>query len=289
MGKLSFIGLGAMGTAITKTLVENGQHVTVWNRSAGKAKNIVKLGAEQAQTVKQAIKASRVIMVCIHGYNKTRELLDKPDIIPLLSGRTIVQMSTGTPGEAREMQAWINRQGGRYLDCAIMVYPPTIGTSEAQILISGPEDVYHTCSPFIKILGGDVRYLGANIGAAAALDMAVVTRLVTMTIAIVYGIHICQSEDVPLQQFTAMYPDNDRAHHLAGNIEAGQFDQNIEATVATSIEVMSAIRNLANDHGLNTELPDMVLGLYRRAVAIGCAQMDNASVIKVFRETCCKS
>ena len=85
-----------------------------------------------------------------------------------------------------------------------------------------------------------------------------------------------------------MYPDNDRSHHLARNIEAGQFDQNIEATVATSIEVMSAIKKLANDHGINTELPDMVLGLYRRAVAAGCAEMDNASVIKVFRETCCQ-
>lgn len=288
MGKLSCIGLGAMGSEIAKTFIENGQQVTVWNRSAEKAENIVKLGGQKAQTAKQAIEASQVIMVCIHGYDKTRDLLDEPDIIPLLSGRTIVQMSTGTPVEARELQAWVNRQGGRYLDCAIMVYPPSIGTRKAQILISGPEDIYNTCSAFIKNLGGDIRYLGANIGAAAALDMAVVTRLATITIAIVYGIHICQSEDVPLQQFTAMYPDNDRSHHLARNIETGQFDQNIEATVATSIEVMSAIRNLANDHGLNTELPDMVLGLYHRAAAAGCAEMDNASVIKVFRESCCQ-
>ena len=283
MSKLTLIGLGAMGTALAKSLIKNGHDLTVWNRSAQKAQGIVELGGNSANTLKQAIEASQIILFCIHGYKATRLLLDDPNIVPLLSGRTIVQMSTGTPAEAREAEAWVNERDGHYLDCAIMVYPPSIGGSDGQLLFSGAQEAYNECAPFIKTLGGDIRYLGSTIGAAAALDMAVVTRLATITVATVYGIHICESEGVPLQQFTDMYPEGDRAHHLARAIETKQFDQNIAATVGTSIEVVSAIRGLATDLGINTELPDLLLGLYQRAAAAGCAEQDNASLIKVFR------
>ncbi|MBW2390550.1 MAG: NAD(P)-binding domain-containing protein [Deltaproteobacteria bacterium] len=37
MTEVSVIGLGAMGLALARTLIETGHDVTVWNRTAGKA------------------------------------------------------------------------------------------------------------------------------------------------------------------------------------------------------------------------------------------------------------
>ena len=45
---VSIIGLGPMGQAMAKTFLEHGHSVTVWNRTAGKAENLVKKGALQA-------------------------------------------------------------------------------------------------------------------------------------------------------------------------------------------------------------------------------------------------
>jgi 3-hydroxyisobutyrate dehydrogenase-like beta-hydroxyacid dehydrogenase len=283
MSKLTLVGLGAMGSAIAQTLIENRYDLTVWNRSAEKTQGIVNLGAHSAKTLKGAIEASQVCVFCIHGYTATRSLLDDPDIIPLLAGRTIVQMSTGTPAEARAAQAWVTEQGGHYLDCSIMVYPQSIGKSEGQLLVSGPQETFDECAPFIKTLGGDIRYLGSAIGAAAALDLAVVTRLVVNTVGIVYGVHLCESEGIALRHFADMYPAGDRGHTLAMTIDKSEYDENISATVGTSLEVVSAIQSLAVDLGINTELPDFVLGFYQRTVAAGYAAQDNASLIKVFR------
>jgi 3-hydroxyisobutyrate dehydrogenase-like beta-hydroxyacid dehydrogenase len=283
MSKLTMIGLGAMGSALAATLIDKGHDLTVWNRSAPKPDTIDRLGVEPAGSLASAIEASPVILICIHGYEATRQLLDDPQIIPLLRGRLILQMSTGTPAEARDAEAWIQAQGGRYLDCAIMVYPPNIGTPAGQLLLCGERQAYDEATDFIGDLGGDIRYLGAPIGAAAALDLAIVTRLVTITVATVYGIHLCEAENVPLEQFTAMYPEGDRSHHLAGNIEQGRYDQEIAATVGTSIEVISSIGNLARAHGINSELPDFLLGLYHRAAAAGYHDLDNAVLIEVLR------
>lgn len=283
MSDLTLIGLGAMGSAIARAMIDNRCQLTIWNRSPKKVRDLASSGVTFADSLEQAIAASPRTMICIHGYAATRALLDDPEIQPLLSGRTFIQMSTGTPAQARAAEDWIHGHGGRYLDCAIMVYPPTVGTPEGQLLVAGSREAYDDCARYIGHLGGDIRYLGPSIGAAAALDLAVVARLVTITVATLYGIHICESEGLPLQQFTEMYPEGDRSHHLAGNIESGQFDRNIAATVGTSIEVVSSIRSLATDLGINTELPDLILGLYRRAAAAGHTELDNASLIEVFR------
>jgi len=230
MSELTVIGLGAMGSAIARTLIDKQCDLTVWE----KAKSISELGARFTDTLKQAIESSPRILICIHGYAATRSMLDDPEIIPLLSGRTIIQMSTGTPAEARAAEAWINEQRGHYLDCSIMVYPESIGKTEGQLLISGSQEIYHDCAPYIKNLGDDIRYLGSSIGAAAALDLAAVTRLVVNTVGVVYGAHLCESEGLPLQHFADMYPEGDRAHSLAKTIDKAEFNENISATVGTS-------------------------------------------------------
>ena len=283
MSELTMIGLGAMGSAIAKTLIDHGHDLTAWNRSPSKVEKIHQLGGKPSDSLKQAIEASPVILICIHGYQATRQLLDNPEIVPLLRGRIILQMSTGTPAEARQAETWIRANGGRYLDCAIMVYPPNIGTSSGQLLISGEQQAWDDVSELVGDLGGDIRYLGPAVGAAAALDLAIVMRLVTITVATVYGIHLCQAEGIPLRLFTGMYPDGDRSHHLAANIEKGRFDQNIAATVSTSIEVISTISDLAKSHDTGSELPDFLLGLYHRAAEAGFTEQDNASLIEVFR------
>ena len=40
-----------------------------------------------------------------------------------LRGKVLVQLSSGTPDEAREMESWARPRGIDYLDGAIMNYP----------------------------------------------------------------------------------------------------------------------------------------------------------------------
>jgi hypothetical protein len=81
-----------------------------------------------------------------------------------------------------------------------------------------------------------------------------------------------------------MYPKTDRAHHLASVVGSGKYNDEIAATVGTAIEVISSIRELAVDLGINTELPDFMLGLYERLSAAGYLEQDNACLIEVFRD-----
>jgi 3-hydroxyisobutyrate dehydrogenase-like beta-hydroxyacid dehydrogenase len=205
-------------------------------------------------------------------------------VVSLLANKTIVQMSTGTPGEVRKMSQWVNDQGANYLDGSIMVYPPTIGTKAAQLLVSGDENIFRDCEPYINSLGGDVRYVGEKIGTAAALDLAVLSRLCAITPGVVNGAHICESEGVPLTYYAELFPEGDRARSLAMSIHHGNFTDDISASVNTAISCNTAIKTYSDDMGINSEVPAFGISLYQRAAEAGLGDQDAASLIKVLRE-----
>ncbi len=145
MSEISVIGLGAMGAALARALLKAGHEVTVWNRSPEKMEPVVALGAVGAPDLGEALRASPRTLICVADYRTTSILFDEPGVAPILDGRTVIQLSTGTPTEASDSDIWFRDQGATYLDGAIMVYPGTIGTAEAQILVAGPEAAFQHC------------------------------------------------------------------------------------------------------------------------------------------------
>src|SRR5262245_48934826 len=103
MTEVSLIGSGAMGSALGRALLAGGHTLTVWNRTVEKTRALVAQGAGAAVTFPMALEASPVILVCVADYAATRNLLNGANVAAALAGRTLIQLSTGTPREAREM------------------------------------------------------------------------------------------------------------------------------------------------------------------------------------------
>ena len=97
MSDISVLGLGRMGSALARSLVNGGHGVSVWNRSAARMQPLVDVGAAPVATVAAAVGASPVVLVCIDDYPSTRALFEAADVVEKLSGRVVVQLSTGTP------------------------------------------------------------------------------------------------------------------------------------------------------------------------------------------------
>ena len=71
MSDITIVGLGAMGAALARTLIEAGRNVTVWNRSSEKMQPLVALGAHGPSNFGEALAASLRIVVCIPDYQTT--------------------------------------------------------------------------------------------------------------------------------------------------------------------------------------------------------------------------
>nr|MBC9200015.1 NAD(P)-dependent oxidoreductase [Paenibacillus sp. PL91] len=172
---VTVIGLGNMGLALADTFLKGGHPTTVWNRSANKADDLVTKGAARATSIAEAISASAVVVVCLSTYEVMHRLL-----APLgheLSDRVIINLTTGTPEEARKTAKWAAECGSDYLDGAIMAIPQMIGLPEALIFYGGPKALFEAHEPMLKLLGGSTTYLSEDHGEPLLYDLALLTML----------------------------------------------------------------------------------------------------------------
>ena len=64
--KITFLGLGAMGTALAGAAIDAGLDVTVWNRTASRADPLVARGAAKATSATAAIAGADLVLSLIH-------------------------------------------------------------------------------------------------------------------------------------------------------------------------------------------------------------------------------
>lgn len=279
---ITMIGLGSMGSALARAFLDAGHRLTVWNRTPERMEPLAAAGAVPAEDAAAAVSASPVIVLCIADYAATDRLLADADLLPLLRNRVLIQLSTGMPQEARRLGAGVSAAGAHYLDGAIMPYPDGIGAADAQILFAGPRAVYDDCKPLLGCLGGDLRYAGADHGAAAILDMALLTQELCGYLGLLHAARVCESEGISVETLAALQPEGSPLAKMALRIHRNDFD-NPGATLEVWDAALEHIASQAKDAGINSEVPDFIASLFRRALARGHGQHEIAALVEVLR------
>jgi hypothetical protein len=121
------IGLGDMGKVLASTLLRQGYQVTVWNRTPAKAASLIQEGAVFIPEIAAAIATSPVIITCVTNYNNTRSILGREDVAPVIAGKVLIELSSGTPQNARDGAAWARERSLDYIDGVILATPSQIG------------------------------------------------------------------------------------------------------------------------------------------------------------------
>jgi 3-hydroxyisobutyrate dehydrogenase-like beta-hydroxyacid dehydrogenase len=270
MADITLIGLGSMGMALGRALLNGRRSLCVWNRSRGKMAPLLSQGALPGESLADAIAASPIVLVCIADYIATRALMQTPSMVDHLSGRTIVQLSTGTPAEARDAETYFQRHGATYLDGAIMAFPENVGLPDTTILFSGSEEVWQSCRQSLTPLGGDLRYVGASPGAAAALDFALLTRTLAMVLGIAHGARICAAEGVDLTHLAAVVSRGNDPRTFAEVIASGNF-ANPGATMNVWRHALQQIRDHARETAIGSDVPDFIETIFSRPLLAATA------------------
>ena len=272
-----------MGSALARTIHQAGYEITVWNRSSEKMQPFIDDNIVAAPDEISAIKASPNILICIDNYEATRSLIDTEKVTSLLRGRTVIQLSTGTPREAIETAEWMKNHEVFYLDGAILAGPNDIGTASGQILLCGDEAAYSATSKILACLGEDVRYLGTNYRAASALDLAWLCDSYGRFMAVIHAARLCESENVGVDQFASLFGEESLVRRYANVIYSEDF-KNCTATLQVWGSALNRIQTQGRDSGIDTAFPDFVDSLFKKAINAGYGDEHVMSLVKVLRQ-----
>jgi len=284
---VAVLGLGLMGRALAAALLDAGHPTTVWNRTPGKADDLTARGAVRARTAADAVRSAPVVIVCVSTYDVVHEVLDP--LAADVKGRTLVNLTSGTPEEARRAASWAATHGADYLDGAIMGVPQMIGLPETLLLHGGPRKTFDAQEPLLRVFGGANTHLGDDPGLPLLYDMALLTLLYATAQGLTHAQAMVGTAGISATEFQ---PQAAAVFHtvLAGLFDAEGARVVDEADYATEVSNISTNR-LAVGHiirtsrelGLPTDWLAPVQAGLDRAVREGYAADNPARLIEYVR------
>ena len=285
--KVSVIGTGRMGSALATALHNKGSSTTVWNRTSSKTVPLARLGLRVAESLKAAALASDVIIVNVNDYSTTQQLLQDPAVASALAGKILVQLTSGIPQEARDMESWARQHEISYLDGAIMSYPSGIGALECTIFYSGPEEVFTRVKPVLMALGGNTLFVGTAIGHASALDLAGLTFVLGAMFGFVQGYIVSEAEGIPPEAFIGSIKGllpviGEILEAISTRIRKKDYAGS-EATLEGWSIGSKELIEWSKGGRLDSRIADAQIGVFEQAIKAGQGQADFAYLYEIFR------
>jgi 3-hydroxyisobutyrate dehydrogenase len=145
MAKIAFLGTGNMGAPMSRCLLKGGHQVTVWNRSADKAKALEKDGAKVAGTIAEAVAGADAIFTMLMDDKACRAVWTGPGGVLESTpkrGALAIESSTVSNAWVHELAGLASAKGLRFVDCCVAGRPDAAEAGALHIFAGGaPADV----------------------------------------------------------------------------------------------------------------------------------------------------
>lgn len=155
---IGFIGLGNLGTAISKRLTDMGEELKIYNRTKSKVED---LGYEITDSPKQLIEKCDTVFMCLFESDSVENILTMKDGIlsASLEGKTVIDLTTNHFEQVLTFHDRINKKGGNYLEAPVFgsVAPALQGL--VTITTSGKKEVFENCKPLLEKIGKEIFHL----------------------------------------------------------------------------------------------------------------------------------
>ena len=169
-GPVAFLGLGTMGAAMAANLARAGFAVTGWNRTPGRAADLIELGVAIADTPAEAVAGADLVVICVSDTPDVGAVLFGPDgvVDGARPGTLVIDCSTIAPSGSWD---FAKRLAERDL---AMVDAPVSGGSEGArnatltIFVGGEAADVERARPVLTAMGRTITHVGP-IGAGQAV------------------------------------------------------------------------------------------------------------------------
>src|SRR5947199_10171175 len=171
--KIGLIGLGLMGRPMGMNLIKAGHSLTVWNRTASRADELVAAGATLAKSPQEVAASSDFLLTIVSDPPALEEILWGPSgaMQALQRGSTYVDSSTISPALARKIAAAGAERGVRFLDAPVTGGDWGAKKGELVFMIGGDAETLKEAEPILSVMGKKLFHLGPN-GAGQTIKLA---------------------------------------------------------------------------------------------------------------------
>lgn len=163
MAKVTFLGLGVMGSPMAGHLEAKGHDVTVYNRTTAKAEAWAAAHKGGfAATPREAVEGAAFVMACVGNDDDLRSVCLGPDgaFAGMRAGSVFVDHTTVSAKVTRELAAVAAEKGIGYVDAPVSGGQAGAENGVLSVMCGGAEEDYAKAEPIMAAYGRTVKRLG---------------------------------------------------------------------------------------------------------------------------------
>jgi 2-hydroxy-3-oxopropionate reductase len=278
--RIAFLGTGIMGAPMAVNLLKSGHAVTVWNRTAAKAKPLVELGAIIAESPAAAAGGADVVFTMLANGATVGEMLFRGGVAEALPrGGLVIDTSSIEPARARDHAQRLAAAGIGHLDAPVSGGPSGAEKASLAIMVGGTEADFARGRELLACLGRPTRVGPPGAGQVAKLANQVIVALAIGAVA----------EGLLLAERGGADPAAVRQALLGGFADSlilqihGQrmLDRRFlpGGPARMHLKDLDNVAAVAKESGLSLPLADGVRQLYQSLVDHGGAGYDHSAIL----------
>ena len=283
--RVGFIGLGHMGSAMARRLVDAGYDVTVWSRSAAHVDELAAHGATRADSPADAIAAGHVFSM-LANEDVVRAVLPPGLLSEAPPGFIHVNHATISARAADEFAAHAAAGGYGYVAAPVIGRPNAAAAGALTILAAGTPEAVEASMPMFEVMGRRVWPYGPVASAANLAKIAVNYLIVHALQALAESITLLERGGLDTGQFVQMINDSIFPGPVYGGygdaIARGSYTPPGFTTVLGLKDLMLAI-NAAADAGVGLPSGPVLREIFETTVSEIGEDLDWAAIAEITR------
>lgn len=271
---LGFVGLGNMGGAIVRNLIEDGHEVAAYDREEARREEATTSGARPCRDVAEVAGATEITFLS----------LPTPDVVDDVAGQwlpasrenaVLVDLSTNAPERVRALGERLRAGGRHLLDAPLSGGAPGAKARLLMFMVGGEADAVERVRPVFETIGRATFHVGPlGSGSVAKLVNSLIAFSTTM--ASLEGLSIAAKHGIELRQMVDVLRTGGAGNFYTDRAVEGIENRSSHPQFALELAAKDArlIAALEEHQGLPGRIAHTLRTLLEDACAAGMGQND---------------
>jgi len=200
----AFLGMGLLGSNFVKAMLNKGDVVQVWNRTAFKAKALEQYGAKAFDKIEEAVHDADVIHVTLKDDASVDEVLTTAGNA-LKPGAVIIDHTTTSVKGAIQRTTYWKSKLHIYLHAPVFMSPQNALESTGFMLVSGDQPVIEKFESMLSKMTGKLLNFGTEEGKAAGIKLSGNLFLLCLTAGLADALALAKVHNIQPSELLTLF------------------------------------------------------------------------------------
>jgi 3-hydroxyisobutyrate dehydrogenase len=283
---IGFVGLGLMGQAITRRLVEKGHRVIGFDTNEEKLRSAESWGVTPAANAADVAQRCDIILVCVINTAEVEDVALGPKGVTTagrLDGKIFIDHSTTELEATGRIAAALGKSNGMmFIDAPVSGGPDAARTGTLAIMAGGGDAAIAKIAPLMTDLG-KMTHMGP-VGTGQATKLVNQTLVLTNYCVLAEALRLAEAYGVDARKI----PDALASGHAGSNLLPVAFPRMIEEDFVPRgyarqiLKDLEMLQDAAATQHLAMPMASQALTLFRLLVAAGKSELDGTAVVSLY-------